>query len=293
MFTTHHLNIRQIHNFCSLFCLFHFQEQYELVYKAVKEIVSDELLKQRSSMHTYVNVAVGEEMPDAENTYENVEFIRSIQRLHEEEKNAVRKTKEPPIAVVAAPNKDLALTREAKNMPLRKQPEPAANHIQGKPANHNANVKQKDPVQQPTSKPPVKKKPQSGYENVLPLSSTNTATKPPLVPKPQNYVNVDIPNAKIHNEDSEYVNVPKSAAKSIPVPEKKPEPKPVPVPQSPKPAIQTKPVPPHPGYQRTLSSNGDYVIPALMRKEEKNSDYVIAPNFATKNGNVNQVPEGT
>lgn len=251
-------------------------------------------------MHTYVNVAVGEEMPESENTYENVEFIRSIQRLHEEEKNAARRPKElPSKAIVVAPKRDIVLAPKT-NVPLRNKPDipqkqlqdkNSSNHIQGRlPANQKPEQPfngSKDNLNQPTTKPPIKKKPQSGYENVLPLSMANAAPKPtPPVSKPQNYVNVVIGNQKPTNEEvNDYVNIPTPVAKAVPVPEKsevvKKSPKPVPAAHG----VQTKPMPPHPWHQKKASLNGDekdYVIPPLPQKEEKKiSDYVILPSAST------------
>lgn len=249
-------------------------------------------------MHTYVNVAVGEEMPEPENTYENVEFIRSIQRLHEEEKNASRLPKElPSKAIVVSSKKDIVLApQKKKSVPTRSQPDAPTNHVQGKITNQKTKASpnvSKESVQQATTKPPLKKKPQSGYENILPLSVANSAPKPPLVPKPKSYVNVVIGTATNNSadHDSDYVNVPKSLPKSVPVPEKKNEPKPVPLPPTAKPTVQTNPVPPHPYLQRMASSdgknNGDYVIPPLPKKEERDSGYVIAQNFVP---NVNNKP---
>ena len=65
----------------------HQQEQYALVYKAVVQLVNEELKEEEFKYHTYVNVNIPSSptSPSGHSNYENVDFIKSVSRWQESE----------------------------------------------------------------------------------------------------------------------------------------------------------------------------------------------------------------
>lgn len=270
------------------------------MYKAVRELVNDELKKQRISNPTslyYVNVEIPKDTKE-DNTYENVDFIRSIQRLHQEEKNASRKpAKEPPpstnMAVVPVPKMDVVLADKSNSWASKKN-DNGTNVCEEKTQQSSKGPLKESLVQSSTqsSKPLPNQKTTSSYENVLPLSVTS---KPPLAPRPsQNYVNVVIGSSCEKGDD--YVNI--APAKSVPVPNVKNEPaakstKHVPGPELGGNSRMSDPVKPapfsmKPDLAKKLPSKkgSDYEIPPLTQKLSRQTsepDYVISPILTKPN----------
>ncbi|XP_031572401.1 tyrosine-protein phosphatase non-receptor type 12-like [Actinia tenebrosa] len=275
------------------------KEQYELVYKAVKELVNDELKKQRVSGPTsyYVNVEIGKEAKE-DNTYENVDFIRSIQRLHQEEKNASRKpVREPPpsanMAVIPAPKKDVVLS-DKSNLLVSKKDNNETSEGKEKTQQLSKRPSKENLVQSSTqsSKPLPNQKTTSSYENVLPLS---VSSKPPLAPRPaQNYVNVVIGSSS--EKDDDYVNIPVPNAKN------KPASKPAGANSTILDGNQAQTVPfsmkPDIAKKQTSKNGADYEIPPssqeIPRKATTEPDYVISPIFTKPDATAPrpQVKEG-
>ncbi|KAM7437282.1 protein tyrosine phosphatase [Porites harrisoni] len=137
------------------------KEQYELVYKAVVQLVHEQIEEEKLTFHTYVNVELPKspksQTLSGESNYENCEFIKSVNRW-----------KQSDIQNGSVPRKKLPLPVEA----------PAGTKFDPKPS-----LSKKAPIT-PPSPDPSKRPP-------LPLPSPEQMLTSPDIKGGKDYVNVE------------------------------------------------------------------------------------------------------
>lgn len=101
------------------------QEQYALVYKAVVQLVQEELEKEKLKSHTYVNVEIptASKSPTEVGNYENCEFLSSVSRWKQSDLQNGSVPKAPLPAPVLAPAPKETETN-SKPQPANRQPMP-------------------------------------------------------------------------------------------------------------------------------------------------------------------------
>lgn len=151
-----------------------------MVYKAVVQLVQEELDKERLKSHTYVNVEIpaASNSPTGHGNYENCEFLNSVSRWKQNDlqNGSVRKALAPLPAPVP---KETKTNSKVQPQPANRKPVPRSKPDEAAPLKPNVPTKSVDYVNLEFTQEASKNIPASAVKDALPDGTNSTQPKSP------------------------------------------------------------------------------------------------------------------